>query len=599
MKKQHLISKYCLIFIYIFLLLSALLYFPRWNEKKTEATLSWDVSGYYMYLPAIFIYEDIKKCSFSNQIIKTYTPSPQFDHAFIHEKSGNYVMKYSCGMAILYSPYFFIAHTYCIITNSFPADGFSFPYQLSIGIGMLLYAFIGLYFLRKILLYYYSDKIVAIILSCIFFGTNYLNYSIVDQAYTHISLFAIYTLIIYLSIKFYQNPKIKTTVLIGLLCGLATLIRPSEIICILIPLLWEINTWIDFKNRCIFFIQQKKYYLIALFFFSSVVFIQLFYWYIISGEWIIYSYQDQGFNFLHPHTIDFCFSAKCGWLRLYPIMILPFLGLYVFAKKGENKIAVLSFFLLNFYIVTSWNIWDYGGTCGRAMIQSYPILAFPMASFLKKILKHQIGKILFSTFFLLCIYLNIWWTHNAHLGSVQVNEMTAAYYWRVLGRWKINDDDKKLLDNKYSYSGKIKNSKVLFSTDFEKDSAKNIILKNENNKVLQLRESEKTSKNYFIENNQNIKTWIRAFAHFSIGQKEWNTNNQTQFTIIFYNNNEIIQQNYIRVQRLMWDGENKEIYVDAKKPEKAFDKINIFINNMDSKLPIEIDNLKVITFDTN
>ncbi len=583
MKKQHSISKYCLVFIYIFLLSSALFYFPRWNEKKTEATLSWDVSGYYMYLPAIFIYNDIKKCSFQEKIIKTYSPSPQFDHAFIHEKTGNYVMKYSCGMAILYSPYFFIAHAYCVITSSFPADGFSFPYQLAIGLGMLLYAFIGLYFLRKILLYYYSDKIVAIVICCLFFATNYLNYSIADQAYTHISLFSIYTILIYLSIKFYQKQSIFSAILIGLFCGLATLIRPSEIICLLIPLLWKINNWNHFKIRCKFFIQQKKYYLIALFFFICVVFIQPFYWHFVSGDWVIYSYQDQGFNFLHPHTIDFCFSAKCGWLRLYPIMIFSFLGLYLFAKKGENKIAVISFFLLNFYIVTAWNIWDYGGTCGRAMIQSYPILAFPMASFLEKILKHNIGKILFIPFFILCIYLNIWWTHNAHRGSVQVNEMTKAYYWRVLGRWKINDDDKKLLDNKYSFNGKMKHISK--------------ILPIENNSILRLNDSLKISKIYFIENTTSLKSWIRAYAHFKIEHKEWNTSNQTQFTILFYKNNEIIQQNYIRVQRLMGDGENKELYVDAQKPKKAFDKIGILFNNMDSKLPIEIDNLKVITFD--
>ena len=35
-------------------------YYPKWEKPWSEATISWDVSGYYHYLLAIFIYKDIR-----------------------------------------------------------------------------------------------------------------------------------------------------------------------------------------------------------------------------------------------------------------------------------------------------------------------------------------------------------------------------------------------------------------------------------------------------------------------------------------------------------------------------------------------------------
>src|SRR5690606_1003927 len=204
--------------------------YPKWQKERTEATLSWDVSGYYMYLPALFIYKDIKQCTFKDSIIQKYSPTPDFQQAFRHEKSGNYVMKYSSGQAIIMLPFFVIAHTWASISNTYPNDGFSYPYQVSIGVGMFLLALLGLYFLRKILLLYFSDKVTAITLLLLVIGTNYLNYSSIDQALTHNALFTIYVLIIWNTIAFYKNHKIRFLIYSGLLCGLATLIRPTEII---------------------------------------------------------------------------------------------------------------------------------------------------------------------------------------------------------------------------------------------------------------------------------------------------------------------------------------------------------------------------------
>ncbi len=77
-------SKYALIICIFLVSITAFKFYPKWEKKGTEATLSWDASGYYMYLPAIFIYNDIKKCSFKDSILQKYQPTPDFQQAFLH-----------------------------------------------------------------------------------------------------------------------------------------------------------------------------------------------------------------------------------------------------------------------------------------------------------------------------------------------------------------------------------------------------------------------------------------------------------------------------------------------------------------------------------
>ena len=98
-----------------------------------------------------------------------YHPTPAFEQAYLH-KSGNWVMKYSCGQALSYLPFFAIAHTWATLSPAYDADGFSLPYQLMISLGSLLIAFIGLYFLRRVLLEFFSDRVTGITLLGIVLG---------------------------------------------------------------------------------------------------------------------------------------------------------------------------------------------------------------------------------------------------------------------------------------------------------------------------------------------------------------------------------------------------------------------------------------------
>lgn len=153
--------------------------------------LSWDVFGYYLYLPLTFIYKDlgINDYTIIDTVISKYHNTATF-YQGIHLESGQWLIKYSSGMALMYLPFFLIGHLLAYFF-SYPLDGFSVPYQYSILLGSLLYSFIGIIFLRKILLNYFNDALSAVVMIIIVLGTNYfLHTSIHGQgAMSHNYLF--------------------------------------------------------------------------------------------------------------------------------------------------------------------------------------------------------------------------------------------------------------------------------------------------------------------------------------------------------------------------------------------------------------------------
>jgi len=150
-------------------------------------------------------------------------------------------MKYSCGLAVLYSPFFLIAHVLAEPLG-FPADGYSLPYHVAIYWGCSLYVFLALLLLRAVIIKYYSDIITALTLLALGLGTNLLMYATFKSTESHGPLFFLVSSVIYLSDRFYKTPSYWSALGIGVCVGLAALSRPTEILIALIPLLWGIGS---------------------------------------------------------------------------------------------------------------------------------------------------------------------------------------------------------------------------------------------------------------------------------------------------------------------------------------------------------------------
>ncbi len=585
-----------------FMFMVSLFYYPKWKISGTEATLSWDVSGYYFYLPAFFIYKDARELKFKDDILSRYNPTPDFQQAFMH-RSGNYVMKYPIGQAILFAPFFGIAHVIACHW-SFEADGFSAPYQFMISLGSLIYAFIGLFFVRKILLEYFSDVAAALTIAAMVFGTNYLNYSAIDGAMTHNSLFTVYSVLIYATIKFYQRPAFSKAVLIGGLAGLSAIIRPTEIIACLIPLLWGLEFPLveSIKARFLFFKEHFSKMTAAILSCIAAGSIQLLYWKYAAGEWIVYSYQEQGFSWLRPHILNGLFSYKCGWLIYTPFMVFALAGFIPLFHRRNNIFWAASIFTLLFiYIAFAWDVWWYGGSLGeRAMVQCYPVLAVPLAMFIDSVRKKKIAGLLILALSLIFVYHNLWLTHQAHCGGLfHPEQMNKAYFWKTLGTFRIDENDLKLLDAKEEFTGVRKNVTAIYENGFEDDSTQAICEIPPLNGLgsLYLSFQKQYSPLYFINEEKIDSDWIRVSATFRCVNKEWDFWKMTQFIVKFFDGEKIVKERMIRVYRLLADGETQSIYFDVRVPKSTFDLAGVQFWNAGGNKPIAIDNLRIEKFD--
>ncbi len=581
------------------LFFASFLFYPKWQQGRTEATLSWDVSGYYLYLPAIFIYKDITQVAFLDSIIEKYYPTPDPQQVFPHP-SGSRVMKYSAGMAVQYLPFFLAAHTLAPILG-YPADGFSLPYQFAISFGSLLIAILGLWFTRKNLLHFFSETPTALTLLFITLGTNYLDYAGINGAMSHNYLFTIYAILINTTITFYKNPTLGKSLGIGALVGLAALTRPTEIISCLIPLLWGLDSKIAIQERIQFWQKRLPMLIGAGFFCVAIGSLQLIYWKYVAQEWIVYTYREQGFSWLNPHFYKGIFSYRTGWLVYSPILFFALAGFVTLYKKNRSQFwALFTFFTLFIYIVFAWDEWWYGGSLGqRAMVQSYAVLAFPLASFVQFIYKKRPWNYIFYAVCLLFIYYNLWLTYQAHRGGLLVvGEMTRGYFWKTVGRYEIPNEYRKLLDSHDFFEGERKDVKVIYQNNFEQDTTSTLcpIPPIEGKRSACLSQTLKYTPPYSFPLQNGAAKWMRVSADFRCQAKEGENWKMAQFIVRFMNNDEEVTSRMMRVYRFLNDNETKRLYQDVKLPRKLFNRVEILFWNVESDKALAIDGLEAELF---
>lgn len=457
--------------IWLVLIAAIVIILSLQNWKKQDRVIEHDVHAYYEYLPLVFIYDDIK-------IEKSdYRYGDNYYFIWISHVSekGVKVIKASCGLSILYAPFFFIAHGVALISE-YPANGFSEPYKVFLLISTLFYLFIGLNFLKKILLSIgFNDKHSAITILTVGLGTNLLAYSSQSAPNPHTYNFALFAIFIYYTIKWFENQSYKNTIVLAFLLGLISLIRPSNIIIILFFVFYGISSFGDIKTRVLLF---KKEFLKLIFFIVLPILVwspQFWYWKIVSGNFLYYSYNDEGFYFTDPKILEGLFSFRKGWLVYTPLMTFAIVGLF-FLKDNLKKfvVPILIFSIVNIYIIFSWWCWWYGGTYGqRVMIDSYAMLAIPLAAFIRYVDGKRIVNYLFYGIALFFIWLNIFQTYQFEYQCLHYDSMSSKLYFKQFGIMHRKVDFEQYLDwadyDAAKYRGnKVKEKSPIISKDSQK-----------------------------------------------------------------------------------------------------------------------------------
>lgn len=419
--------------------------------EKQDRVIEHDVHHYYSYLPLAFIYNDLRiEKSDYRMGDNYYLVWP------LTTEDGRKTIKNTMGMAFLYAPFFFVAHGLSHFID-YPANGYTEIYKFFLQLSALFYLFIGLLFLHKILKHLkFNDNIISFTILLVGLGTNLFCYSSHSSTMPHVYNFCLVSIFVYYTILWHDNPKLKHTFIIGLMIGLLSLIRPSNIIVILFFFLYGV-TDIRSLKACIKKISFKHILIVSLCIFS-IWLPQYLYWKHTTGHYIFYSYTDERFFFNKPKIIDGLFSFRKGWLTYTPVMFFALTGIALLKNNLKQlQLATIIFISINVYIIFSWWCWWYGGTYGqRSFIDFYAILAIPLAAAIRFIFeKKLIYKLIFVSMSAFFIWLNIFQTYQFEYHSLHFEAMTQKLYFKQFGKLhKIPDADKYLVWPNYDEAKK-------------------------------------------------------------------------------------------------------------------------------------------------
>lgn len=370
------------------------------NIKHPENLIWSDMEGYYTYLPSVFIYGDfVKEAVKDTNYIRPYKDTQKI------------YSKYTCGVAMLEMPFFLISHVVAGLKGE-NQDGKSPIYGRGLAFAGLFYLWVGMFFLYKLGIRYYEKKWVILSILSILLGTNLYYYTFFQPAMSHVFSFGIISIFLYLTDTiFIKNKRVNnpltTWMMYGFVMGLIILIRPTNIILLILPL----YIWYKDEHEKLQWIRQHLIPLLITAIAAFITFLpQFLYWKYISGDWIIYSYGDESFKFWkEPKLFRVLFDAWNGWILYSPIVLLPLY--FLFNGRNSNQYyerAYLIIFALATYIFASWWAWWFGGAFGhRSYVELLTLLVLPLAGLLQQSYKTKAYFITLCIFIIILCYYNL------------------------------------------------------------------------------------------------------------------------------------------------------------------------------------------------
>ena len=399
---------------------------------------AYDGFGYYMYLPHLFQKGDLR-------MNKKWAKELQNEHcpgAPVYQiEKGKYMNElniYHMGLSMVMLPSYTIADIYARATG-YSRDGFSEPYHVAYHLNALLFIFLGLLYLRKLLLQFTSDKIAALTIGVLYLSSNI--YFTFEHQYdlTHLYLFSLNAIWLYHLFQYNASDKKRSLFFSTLIFGLTVCIRPTQAILVIIPLFALHKKEI---NRKIFWKHLMLFPLLA--FVWNIP--QMAYWQIIGGSPFILNMHTEDIVLSDPNLKDFLFSYRKGWLIYSPIFIFSIVGFAALYKRAKHVFwAILTSIFIYSYVMASWECWWYASSFGsRAMVDIYPLFAILIAFALSHF-KSIYLRISSGIFILFCIVLNLFQSNQLKLGLLSGDKLTKQHYWYTFGKTNIKDFHKEYL----------------------------------------------------------------------------------------------------------------------------------------------------------
>jgi len=535
-----------------------------------------------IYLNAIFIHQDLKSLAWADSLFTESSETEMSNPLYTVGRNGGKILKNTMGTSIMTLPAFTLAHliTKKRATNS---DGLSLTYLVVYHWYGGLLLIIGLYVLWLVLSIYFTAAVKIVTLSAICATTYLADLLQILNQLDLIYLFFLHSVLLYGSSLFFEKPTRRVGIFCGSILGLIVLMRPVEIILILLPLLWKVSPKIHhLKVRLYHVIKNYKAYLSMLLTASVFIALQIVYWVKYSGQAFVFNDQVIGVTRDISRLEALMIGPKSGVLLYSPILILMVFGF--FSMRSVLFRLIVPIFLVVLLIgwaAINYYFWWNGGDSGSLYInQLYVFLALPFAALVDFSLKRVVPAIILWIIISVLTFFNFWRIHDQARGKLlSPPDITYEYLKAAVLKDSITDQMVKLLDTDISFGSDIVGDSLLIS----KNGLFCLNAKNQYSKRWELKQY--PNKKYF-------RFKIQAIAQ----DREPETWKHAQMIISYYRGSRNIGNDLLRIQRLLHGKSWHTIWLDSKSMDNA-ESIVISIWNADSTNEICFRNLQLIGFD--
>ena len=405
----------------------------NWGKDYSRGIIAADGKGYYAYLPAIFIYNDMNFGFFDKiEGEKYYNKNLYYDYRA--GSNGKVINKYYCGTALAELPFFLIAHLSSYLLN-YEMDGYSKLYPILISIAALFYLLAGLLYLNSSLKAYNLDEWQrSLTLFAAVFGTHLFYYTVGEPGMSHIYSFAFISMFFYYSHQYFFSFQKKHILILAMILGIITLIRPiNGMIVFILP--FAAGNFNSLKKGLTTLLRYKLYLVYGFCAFLAIVSIQLTIYKISTGSFFVYSYGEEGFNFLSPHIIDILFSYKKGLFLYTPLLLFSLTGgCFLWKSSPYEFYSWFGFFIIITYVFSSWWMWYYGGSFSSRVYVEYISLFMVLLVISLKGIKLKLFNHLYILMIASLIIVCQIQTYQYRYYQIHWSDMTKEKYWEVFMR---------------------------------------------------------------------------------------------------------------------------------------------------------------------
>ncbi|MGB9722903.1 MAG: glycosyltransferase family 39 protein [Chloroflexia bacterium] len=344
-----------------------------------------DSVEYFSYLHSIFFDGDL---DLTNEYRYFQQLNPQAGIEGVLEKrdptTGLPLNVAPVGTALFWSPAYLLTHGGILLARALgspvEADGLSRPYILAVCYASVLYAFAGLLLSYCLCRRLFSPFASALAVAVVWLATPAFFYSHASPPWSHsVSLFTV-ALLIFVWHGTRERPTPARLFVLGLLGGLAALVREQDVVFLLIPVVEVLSTWHRSRARLLPTLVGRLALLGTGAFLAFAP--QLAVYRILGGRFAPHPTVAGKFTWWSPYFFQVLGDPHYGLLVWCPVLIPALAGLFLLGRRDRLLGLALGLaFLAQVYLTGAYLTWMGPGSFGpRRFIAGTAIFALGLAA---------------------------------------------------------------------------------------------------------------------------------------------------------------------------------------------------------------------------